>query len=85
MLGPHAEHDVGSTPGRRAALAIRVGERDVGAGHADRVGASAFADDRAPATVFIGGLPMNARDEQVRGPVVDLLRRPDLLEHDRRS
>ena len=78
VLGPHAEDDrVDARPAR--ALDIPSGSARSAPG--TRTRSASASPTTIPATVFIGGLPMNAGDEEVRGPVVDLLRRPDLLEH----
>ena len=79
VLGPHADHDL-------ARARAVDGARERGGSGAPPPGSStderlAVARRRARSTVFIGGLPMKRATNRFAGRVVDLLRRPDLLEH----
>ncbi len=80
VLGPDADHDVGDVALPRARAASSAGSATTAPGK-ETAGAPSAPGTTLPGTVFIGGVPMKLATNRFAGRVVDLLRRPDLLEH----
>ena len=80
-LGPDAEHDLAALVGRER----RMRRESVSSSSASRVSPSTaarppFARSIRASSMFIAGLPMKPPTKTFNGPVVELLRRRDLLQ-----